>query len=198
MRKILVAFVTFLFSTTTGLAGQLIFSLDYAASGSAAPLAAPEGLQFVIQFHSFNDPGATKEFGQYEHVFWQDGTSGSHDFTPTHTEDFGDFSFIITNGIDDELGLLTLNSAGSGGGGLSPESVWGFGHPDLFGNEIDLISLVVHDLSIQPYWSLQAGEGLQWNGHITWEFWGTPTPEPVAIFLLAFGLAVVRPRSVQR
>ena len=36
---------------------------------------------------------------------------------------------------------------GGGGGGL--ESSWGFGSPDLFGYEIDLIRLTVHDVQME-------------------------------------------------
>jgi hypothetical protein len=191
--KTIIALATILCSATISSA-DLIYSLDYAVSGGIAPFTAPEGFQFLIQFPSFNDPGATKRFGQYEHVFWQDGASGSYDFTPALTADFGDLAYVITNGHDDQLGLLMYDSSTLCDGDILAESEWGLGHPDLAGNPIDLIRLVVHDLSVQPWYPF-GKNGLIWNGHISWEFYGTPTPEPAAVVLM-FGAALLLRRRL--
>lgn len=174
-------------------ASQLLFPLEYNPNGGGAPMTAPLGLQFVIDFQSPGNPWQFEKFGRQ--AYWQDGSSGSFDFTPDNSPEFLDLVYVLTNGFDDEISLLTYNDFYGGSGGIWFESLWGFGNPDLAGNQIDLIRLVVHDLTIQPYNpGPPYGEGLQWNGHITWEFWGEPIPEPATLALLALPLLLLRHR----
>lgn len=162
---------------------QLLTSISVDDLTSVAPFQAPEGLQFVIEFASLIDPGELEYLGRG--VFWQDEANGYVDFSGNNSAEFTQFQFLIANGTDDWLNLLTHNAFGSGGGPGNTESGWGLGNPDLTGNQIDFIRLVVHDLSIQPYNpGPPFGDGLQWEAHITWQFWGTTVPEPATLVLL--------------
>ena len=165
-------------------ASQLVFGLDHDVAGSRAPMAAPQGLQFVIEFVSPVEPPPGLALVGRE-AYWQDGASGSYDFSVDSSGEAAALASLVTNGYDDEIGLLTYNEFYGSQGSAALESQWGFGNPDLAGNQIDFIRLVVHDLTIQPYDDGPPfGEGLEWNGHITWEFWGTPVPEPASAMLL--------------
>lgn len=180
-------------SAPTVSASQLLETLDLAPAGAHSPMQAPNGIQFVIQFRSLIDPGFIEYFGR--DVTWPDNDSGNFDFTSVNSNEFLQLSFIVTNGVDDDLGFLIRTPDGNLGGGHSgTESSFGLGTPDLVGNQIDFIRLVVHDLSIQPFMSPFAGEGIQWDAHITWEFWGTPIPEPATVCLLALGALILRKR----
>jgi hypothetical protein len=187
------AFWLILFAAITGEASadQQLFRIDCNANGGASPMIAPQGIQFVIDFQSPVVPGHFEKFGRQ--AYWQDGAFGSYDFTSSNSPEFSDLVQILTNGIDNEISVLTYNDFYGGSGFIGNESAWGFGNPDLAGNQIDFIRLVVHDLTIQPYNpGPPFGGGLQWNGHITWEFWGTPLPEPASAFLLLCGSALFR------
>jgi hypothetical protein len=157
-------------------ADQLLYSLNYNPAGAHTPAYAPQGLQFGLEFGRPGDPPEIVRLGTG--VYWPSGSAGLYDFLASGSTEAAVFADRLTNGTDDELLLMTYDDFYGGGGDAMHESAWGFGNPDLAGNQIDLIRLVVHDLSIQPYSNPPYGDGLQWNGHITWEFWGTPVPEP--------------------
>jgi len=167
-------------------AGELLVSVDQDVAGAAAPFSAPEGLQFVITY--LDEP--VFHFG--EGVFWPDGSSGSVDFTAANEPSFGVFSSHLTNGADQLLAILELNSEGSGNGAGNYESGWGFGNPDLAGYDLDLIRLTVHELSIEEYNDPEFGDGLIWDGSITWDFYGEPVPEPSSLACLALGALALR------
>jgi hypothetical protein len=189
------AFGLVFFAAITGnaSASQLLFALNDNPDGSRVPLSAPQGLQFVIEFRSPSTPSVFELLGR--EAYWQDGASGSYDFGVGNSPEFSQLSQLVTNGLDDEISLLWYNDFYGSGGIMWPESQFGFGNPDLAGNQIDFIRLVVHDLSIQPYSDPPYGEGLQWNAHITWEFWGIPLPEPASALLLLCGSILLRRRA---
>jgi hypothetical protein len=199
MRKLLSLELTVFLLSVAGeaSASQMVLGLDYNPNGGAAPMSAPQGLQFVIDFESSVHPGQFEEFGRQ--AYWADGSSGSYDFSEANSPEFVDFVQLVTNGLDDEISLLTWNDFYGGSGHMGTESAWGFGDPDLAGNQIDFIRLVVHDLTAQPYNpGPPAGDGLQWNGHITWEFWGTPLPEPAAALPLLMASLLLRRKTRSR
>ena len=89
----------------------------------------------------------------------------------------------LTNGIDELIGVpIFPEGCPAGGGTFGPESSWLQGTPDLIGNELDFIRLIVHDVNIE-----QSGAGVLWQANLTYEFWGTPIPEPATACLLALG-----------
>lgn len=171
-------------------ASELLFAKNQQFGGSRAPFAAPEGFQFTIQFPSTSSANGLSQFGSG--VFWQNAESGTHEFYLTQDPpEFQELSSVLTNGFDDNLTFYLANAIGdSSGYGPWEESNWGFGYPDLSGNQITSIRLVVQNLSIQPYFDPPFGNGLQWDAQITWEFWGNPVPEPSTALLTLAALIV--------
>lgn len=193
MRLVLVS-IALMSSTSLANASQILFSLEHMLGGAQAPFAAADGLQLILQYEVQEPPLGSG-------LLWEHGSNGSYDFSAGNTPNFAQFVQHVTNDVDEEISLLIRN-AGGGGGGDGPwsESNWGFGSPDLSGNQVDFIRLIVHNINIQPYVLPEPfGDGLQWEAHFTWEFWGTPVPEPGTAALVFLALAAARgrrPRSV--
>lgn len=160
-------------------ASSLLLAHEHVSASSVAPFSAPDGLKFLIEFRP---SGGLEYFGN--DIYWNDDDSGSVDFTAANTPLFAPFVSWITNGLDDEIVFMTFNQFGGGTGGGGLESEIGMGLPDLVGNQIDRIRLVVNELSIEPYSLPPIGDGLQWEANLTWEFWGSPIPEPSTFLLV--------------
>lgn len=162
-------------------ASQLLHSLTTTEGGEYAPFVPVRGFELVLQYNLPELPIGTG-------FFWQDGSSGSVEFTSTSEAGFDVFVGNLTDGVDSEiLTLVDLIPGGPGAGSGRLESAWGFGTPDLVGNQIDLIRLVVDDFSIQMFVDPEFGDGVQWETHFTWEFWGEPVPEPATFAMAAMG-----------
>lgn len=84
-----------------------------------------------------------------------------------------------------------LFAGSSGVGSPQPESIQHGIARDLTGNEIEFIRLNVDEISIVPFVHPQFGPRIQINASVSYEFWGTPVPEPAAI-LLALPLLIAR------
>ena len=104
-----------------------------------------------------------------ETMYHPDGGAGTFDFNASNEPDFPAFVAFLTNGYDDFMELREWLGPYGGGGAMGQnESRWLLTRPDLAGNAIDLVRLVIHDLRIQP------GPYL-WS-NLTWEVWGHPLP----------------------
>ena len=77
MRKATSLWLAFLFASVVGeaSASQLVFGLDHNVAGSRAPMAAPQGLQFMLEFHPPNDPGVLQRLGGG--VYWGRSTAAA-------------------------------------------------------------------------------------------------------------------------
>lgn len=120
-------------------------------------------------------------------LFWEDGDHGTVDFTSATTGEFDAFATMATNGVDDAISQWLAFPWGGDGGGTAYES-WRYGvSPDLIGNEIELVRLIVHDVSIEYPWippDYPDLEGIKVLAELTYEFYGTPIPEPCVAYLL--------------
>lgn len=161
-------------------ASVLLTSFEFAIMGGAGP--SPLG---PVQFYLGIDgppPTYCVPVGRGL-AWWSDGESGSYDITPTNEATFGEFSSILTNGINDHLMLLTgiQGTEGDGGTVRTEAGLFPTGH-DLIGNQLDFVRLDVSNVHI---WTIDPD--LQWQGwsaDVTYEFWGEPIPEPATALLL--------------
>lgn len=127
---------------------------------------------------------------------WDSGESGSIEISALNDAGFGGLASALTDGVDNYLYLLDSPSGCPGlGGNFALESFWIQGSPDLVGNNIEFIRLIVHEVIIE-----EQGTGVTWQSNLTYEFWGAPIPEPAPLALLvvfgAFGQR--RRRSLRR
>ena len=180
------------FATHAHADSLLLGSLTGSASGASAPETELR-VQIVLVHQSVVAPFRLQLGGG---TWWEDEDSGAIDFTSESDEDFDALAARLTDGVDELLHIF-VRASNAGVGNGWPESVWVDGSPDLVGNRLDFIRLIVHELSVAPYTSPNGGtEGTQWDVDWTYEFWGNPIPEPTSLSLLGIGaLALVRRRG---
>lgn len=132
--------------------------------------------------------------------YWAVGDTGAYDFTPTNTQNFEDFASLLTDGQDEFiLEYLYVEDCGGGNMGGDSESSRLGGAPDLIGNNLDFIRLVVNNITSEPFDPpCDCGPGTRFDADITWQFWGTPVPEPAAAILLAAPLLLARRSTCRR
>lgn len=168
-------------------ASQLLLSFDWLAAGGRQPCSTGP-VEFVIG-HGLTlfDPQIVGHGLRY----WESGESGMIEISGINDFGFASLATALTDGTDDYLFLMDNPSGCPGfGGNIAHESFWLQGSPDLVGNQIDLIRLIVHDVDIQ-----QKTDGVIWQANIGYEFWGNPVPEPSALLPLAFGALILRKRN---
>jgi len=128
--------------------------------------------------------GLSDDIRQGPSKFWEDGESGVLEFTSASDPLFDEFTSLLTDGVDDSLLIYWrwMVDGGFGGSGNLESELLGL-DTDLFGNDIDLIRLTVHDVSIGPF----VPGDLPVAFDVTYEFFGTPVPEPASFILLFVG-----------
>ncbi|RIK62297.1 MAG: hypothetical protein DCC65_17615 [Planctomycetota bacterium] len=120
--------------------------------------------------------------------YWDDESSGSFDFTPQNSFGFDEFAMLLSDGSDDYLLLLTgIQGCLTGTGNGNNESAWLQIAPDLLGNEIEYVRLIAENIEVTP-----SSDGISWRADLTYQFWGTPVPEPASLIILALPLALSR------
>ncbi len=165
---------------------QLLMSIDRTGNGSRAPDISTR-MPVILRYADIEpDPIVVGSS-----TLWGDGETGTVDFDADNDPHFDAAALLLTNGVDDEL---TFFAGGGGSGRL--ESMWGFGTPDLVGYEVETIRLIVHSAEIHPWFHDEFGEGREWSFDITWQFYGTPVPEPgtAALLLMSGPVAMRRQR----
>ncbi len=117
--------------------------------------------------------------------FWGDGEAGFIDFTPSNSPAFSEFAALVSDGQDDFIvSLGYAEGCGGGGPGFMESEMLG-GAPDLAGWQLESVRLIVHDITVEAYDPpCDCGPGTRFDANITWEFWGTPVPEPGMLGLL--------------
>ena len=126
-------------------------------------------------------------------IHWYHGDIGHYDFTADNNSDFADIVAGFTNDQDDTIGASVTINGGGLLGSLSPESGrfhWP-NHPDMAGQNIDFIRLVVNDVSL-----IHADNYVDEDISVTWQFWSVP--EPSTICLLGIGGMILRKRKANK
>lgn len=120
-------------------------------------------------------------------VFWDDGETGVLEFTRSTNPDFDAFASFVTDGIDDSLIIFWRweDDGGFGGNGALESEMFGL-DPDLIGNMLELVRLTVHEVSLEPLEPDLFSVGTR----VTYDFVGTPIPEPTTVTLLAGAVVI--------
>lgn len=115
-------------------------------------------------------------------MFWDDGETGVLEFTPSINPEFDAFASFIADGIDDSLIVFWRweDDGGFGGNGALESEMFGL-DPDLVGNVLELVRLTVHEVSLEPL----GVDLLSIRTRVTYDFLGSPVPEPGTLLLLA-------------
>jgi hypothetical protein len=133
-------------------------------------------------------------------VTWSDGESGTLDITPSNEPLFPELASRLTNGLDDAFYMLDDMPGCNGGynGGVGgPESLFFPPPGDLAGNQLDFIRLYVSNVNIEVL--DPTIQWIAWTADVTYEFWGTPLPEPaMALPLLCASLLFRRKARSRR
>ncbi len=167
------------------------YSLDpmiLQAKGGVAP-EADGRVEFILQLPTASPPGEVSGLGMDLGIFWEDGDQGSFDYSSGTDEGFDDFASFATDGIEQKFVLWDFFPSGSGGG-TPPvlESLLFGASPDLVGNDLDSVRLIVHEISFESWVPDPAHpeiEGFLYSADLTYEFYGTPVPEADSAVLLA-------------
>ncbi len=195
--------LAFVLTVTAGVLGlpysasgvpELLFEFSQMGNGGGAP-ETDFRVQVVLRHSPDHSPSDAVYFGLG--VFWADGESGIVDFTSDTDPNFEEFATRLTDGVDELVAPLALDVDNVGTGSVALESEWGFGSPDLVGNSLDFIRLIVDDVRVEP-WEPEPGvEGFLADVDFTFQFWGTPIPEPSTLMLLMVGCVIARPKREQ-
>lgn len=189
--RLQITVVVFLLSCGVAQAGPvLLASFDHGVDGELPP---DNRIGFVLQLLDFDNNlgylgpplgGATADVRDGPMVFWEDGETGVLEFTSGADPEFDAFAHFLTDGVDDVLIVFWQweDDGGFGGGGAFESQM--FGHDtDLVGNTLDLIRLTVHEVSIEP----SGGNLVSVSTRVTYDFLGSPVPEPATLVLFVLG-----------
>lgn len=181
MKRLIV--VVLLSSAATASAGSVLlasYNEDASSGGGGGPILGNQ-VQFVLQlptsppFGPPVDPNVGVGAGQT----WASGSTGSTLFNRHEDPAVASFASFASDGVDAWIGIYT-----PWGGYVERESdVFGRA-PDLVGYELNDVELVVHFVEVVPLPELN-GSMVHWN--VTYNFYGTPIPEPITVSLLCIG-----------
>ena len=138
--------------------------------------------------HSTNPPYLTLRLGYQTAPYWENGTSGTYDFTPA-SSNWAAFIEKITDGVNQHVASVgeTLPVGFFGYNAVQERVAFGTSS-DLIGTNVDYIHLIVHNVHI---WI--EGDWQYVQGDTEWQFWGTP--EPGTFGIAAVGLIALRRRA---
>lgn len=191
---VLLAAVVLSLPGNAAIAGPIMLaSFDETYGYSVAPVADPL-VRFRLSLFSL-DPEAAAILSPP--TLWADGDSGSIDMRRGSIAFFDQFASMATDGIDTQYtsGAGFINAIGRAN--VGPESELFGVSPDLVGYELELIRLIVHSIHTAPF-QVDGLDGFELDYDITYEFYGTPIPEPATVVLMATGLLAFGIRRARR
>lgn len=174
----------------------LLASYDFTSTGGHAPESDPR-VEFVLQLPATSPPTGYFGLGANRDIFWMDDQPGVHEFTSRDGMDFLQFAQYATDGIEQNISLWDLFPSGSGGASpLMRESSLFSASPDLVGNELEMVRLIVRRIEVDPWVpdpeNYPEIEGFRHETELTFEFYGLPIPEPSTIALTVIGAMMIR------
>jgi hypothetical protein len=178
---------------------MLLASYNRPVEGGLAPALIPEA-EFILQLPTGDPPDPDPGLGAG--IYWREGGTDTIDFTPQNSPTFPVFAIAATNGTPDDFRFWNLLPPGGGSGSAPMLESTLFGRsPDLVGNTLDYVRLTVRSLQFQhwvPDPDLPDVQGFLYTADLTYEFFGTPVPEPMtAVMLIVAALAASRPKKPQ-
>jgi hypothetical protein len=139
----------------------------------------------------------------FSRQFLSDGESGAFIFDRETDPLFQPFADLLTNGVDDSINLVSVWGKMIQAGIRGDSESFFFGRdttigqpPDFFGYRLDWIRLEITDVHIDPF-VVKEQEGLIATFDFTYEFYGSPVPEPGTCALLALGSFVFWKRKAR-
>lgn len=189
MKPMIVYGLPLMLASATASAGPvLLASVDvHGGQGGTFP-PVDQRVAFVLTLFPEFTPD-TKHDGLGDDVFWGDGAVGFVDFTVKNEDDFANFADLATNGVNNFYLFFAQLAGGGGAGGGAPESNWFCPSypcddrpPDFEGFRLDSVRLLVHNLDFERF-EPEPGSVVDLVYDLTYEFYGTPIPEPLAIAL---------------
>lgn len=162
----------------------LLSTIEVGGGGGHAP-ETEQRIEFLLDLRPVgsNPPGARLADG----TFYSEGGSGTFNFA-ADSDNFSQFAQIATNGINDQYLIYTLwpNGMGGGSGGFESQLFANKAVPglalDLFGYRLDYVQLTVSDVRFSP-WPPGNPAGYAADYTLTYEFFGSPIPEPRTLYL---------------
>lgn len=137
------------------------------------------------------DPSASSWPYVQPNRFWEEGETGVLEFTASNEIGFGEFSQAATDGIDNNFVIWNAwDIHGIGGQGGKESGLFDL-PTDLVGHTLESVRLTVNEIKFDP----QGALGREWHWNITYEFYGSPIPEPATLTILVFGLLFVGRRT---
>lgn len=128
-------------------------------------------------------------------ITWGQSDSGSVEFNTGNSAQFAVFANIAANGVDDIVRDGVFWPADIGGGGVFAENRESLLYDrtiDLVGFRLESVRLTVHGVEFGPYVFPNGADGLFVDYDVTYEFYGTPIPEPLSAALLLVGAAILK------
>jgi hypothetical protein len=151
-------------------------------------------ISFVLMMSPISPFGARPALGTGR--FWSDGEVGTVDFNEDNSPDFGLLESYATNGENNSFTIYALFSNNLGAGMGSSESVLFDRHPpidppDLIGYDLETVRLIVNEVDFEPWLAPCCGNGYIVGFDVTYEFYGSPIPEPAVVTQLLLGIVVL-------
>ncbi len=183
-------------SATASAESVLLTSVNIRAGQGADSHPADERIAFVLTLFPEFTPD-TRHNGLGDDIFWGNGAAGFVDFTAKNEDDFANFANLATNGVNNFYLFFAQWAGGGGAGGGAPESNWFCPSypcddrpPDFEGFRLDSVRLLVHNLDFERF-EPEPGVFVDLVYDLTYEFYGTPIPNPGTLVLITVGAGTI-------